>query len=227
MVAMESDETNTLRARYPVVEQTVTATGRTWTLSAVTDQDALIRRVESDADLEQFPYGLMLWASALGLAERLGRDPAEVTGRRVLEIGAGVGLAGIVARWLGAEVTQTDYQEEALTLCRVNAARNGVSGIRHTLGDWRDWPAALTGFDQVIGSDVLYERSLHGTLAALLPRLVAPGGSVLLSDPLRPQALEFVEGLERAGAWSVTMEGAAVPWEGNRKDLALFTLLKR
>lgn len=213
--------------RYPLVEVAVHAGGRHWNLTAVSDQDALIRQVRTEADLAAFPFGLMLWPSALALADAL---PALLSPSRachVLEIGAGLGLAGFAAASLGARVTQTDNHEDALALCRYNAARNGVLTETRT-GDWRNWPSDLPAFDLVIGSDVLYERTLHQTLADLLPRLVARGGKVVLSDPLRPQALEWIEQQERAGFWQVRMTGARVTPPGEAanaaKDAALFTL---
>jgi methylase of polypeptide subunit release factors len=90
----------------------------------VKDQDALIARVETEEDLENFPFGLMLWASAVALTEAIPHGE----GRRLLELGAGVGLAGLVARTRGWDVIQTDYDGQALALCQQNAVRNGITG---------------------------------------------------------------------------------------------------
>jgi predicted nicotinamide N-methyase len=227
MTALAMNEFRAIAARYPLVDVPVTAAGRDWIVTAVQDQDALIREVKTTADLEHFPYGLMLWASAVGLAEHLAREPERVRGRRVLEIGAGIGFAGMVARWLGADLTQTDYQADALTLCRHNAAQNGVDGIAWAIADWRNLPPALRDFELVLGADVLYERSLHPVLAEIFPCLLAPGGQILLADPIRPQALEFLERLEKTGAWSLRLEGTQIPWEDRRKDIALAFLQRK
>jgi predicted nicotinamide N-methyase len=218
---MGRDDLEAMRERYPLVDVPITAAGRPWTVTAVQDQDALIREVKTTHDLDHFPYGLMLWASAVGLAERLAREPELVRGKRVLEIGAGVGFAGLVARYLGADLTQTDYQTDALTLCRHNAEQNSVSGITWGIADWRNLPDDLLDFSIVIGADVLYERSLHPALEEIFPRLVAPDGLILLSDPIRPQALDFLDRQEASGAWSVHLEGISVPWEGGQKEIAL------
>ena len=198
----------------------MTISGREWTLAEASSPDALVARVETDADLAAFPYGLLLWPSAIALAERLTAEPALVRGARVLELGAGVGLPGLVAQHLGGVVTQTDHQPAPLALARRNARRNGVAGIVTQEGDWRRFPT-LPPFDVVLGSDILYERALHPALLALLPSVVAPGGLLLLSDPLRPQSTVFVDALERAG-WRVTMAAQTVAWREERKEIALF-----
>jgi predicted nicotinamide N-methyase len=170
----------------------------------------------------------MLWASAICLSERLTEKPSLVAGKRVLELGAGVGLPGLVAASLGARVTQTDYQEDALNLARHNARVNGVEDIIVRPGDWRDFFTEGLPYDVVIASDVLYERTLHAPLAALLPKLVTHGGAILLSDPLRPQAMEFLEKhVEASGEWAVAYEGRRVTIPGEPpeiKDTALICL---
>jgi hypothetical protein len=61
-----------------------------------------------------------------------------------------------------------------------------------------------------------------------LPKLVTYGGAILLSDPLRPQAMEFLEKhVEASGDWSVTYEGRRVTVPGEpaeTKDTALICL---
>lgn len=213
-----------LAARYPLVRENLVLGGKNWTITAVQDQEALIRGVHTDAQLAAFPYGMMLWASAIGLAERLTETPSLVSGKRVLEMGAGVGLAGLVAQSLGAQVTQTDYLPDILALCRYNASQNNIKGIECRTGDWRDWPDDLAGFDVVLGADILYERTLHKTLQDLLPRVIAPGGILLISDPLRPQAMDFAEQWEKEGAWRVTLEGRRVRRGSDDKDIGLFFL---
>ena len=84
----EEEEEETLAdlaARYPLTEMALSIGGRRWTLTSVEDQDALIDGAQTEADLAHFPYGLLLWESALGLAERLAAEPGLVRGKRVLE----------------------------------------------------------------------------------------------------------------------------------------------
>jgi predicted nicotinamide N-methyase len=206
---------------YPVVTREVDIGGRTWSVTAVENQDQLLEGVQTDHDVDYFPYGILLWASAIGLAAHLDENPALVRGRRTLEIGCGVGLAGLVAAALGGIVTQTDYLVDAIMLSGHNAARNGIGGIDLIQADWRDFPD-LEPFEVVLGSDVLYERAMHSVLGPLLRRIVAPGGQLILSDPLRPQALDFVQAMESSG-WNVEIESWLLEWDGDRREIALFT----
>jgi predicted nicotinamide N-methyase len=220
-LSLELDKAK-LGERYPLVDRSVEAAGRIWRITAVESQDTLLEAVHTDSDLEIFPYGLLLWASAIGLAQLLAEKRSLIQGKRVLEIGSGAGLPGIVAQSLGANVSQSDYQSDALLLSRINAAQNGVQGIETFIADWREFNPERK-YDVVIGSDVMYERSVHDALAEVLERAVAPGGLILLSDPMRPQAMEFMDRMEREGH-RYRMESEPVWWEGERREIAFFEI---
>lgn len=197
------------RVNVPLVTLEVPVGGREWQVTAVQNQDALL---DASEDFEHFPFGLLLWESAVGLARRLAAQPDLVAGRRVLELGAGVGFAGMVAQALGAEVWQTDHQAQALVLARENAEKNGVSSIRQFLADWRTWDHAAK-YDVILGADILYDRPMHFFLETIFRRNLTPDGLLLLSDPGRPQALECMARLETAG-WQISLEMQTVRLEG-------------
>ena len=135
----------------------------------------------------------------MGLSQRLAEEPSLVQGKRVLELGAGTGLPGLVARSLGACVWQTDHMDDALNVAALNERENALAGIRRFRADWRDW-VEPTSFDVILGADILYDTALYGSIAAILDRSLAPGGRVLLADPGRPQAWQFLSELETGGA---------------------------
>ncbi len=195
--------------QVPLVTAEVPVGERIWRVTCVQNQDALLDVAET---FEHFPFGFLLWESAVGLARRLAAAPEQVAGRSVLELGAGVGLPGIVAHALGGAVRQTDHQAGALALAQRNALQNGVTGITAFLADWRDWRHS-TRYGVVLGADILYERSLHYDLERVFVRCIAPGGCLLLADPGRPQSLEFVARLEKFG-WQVEMETQTVLLDG-------------
>ncbi|NWH69107.1 MT21D methyltransferase, partial [Geococcyx californianus] len=67
--------------------------------------------------------GSVVWDAALVLAKFLESGARPLARRRVLELGAGTGAAGIVAAALGANVTVTDL-EELQELLAANIERN-------------------------------------------------------------------------------------------------------
>jgi methyltransferase-like protein 23 len=170
--------------------------GRLWRIWCVEDQNYLL---SVTTRLEHLPYGLLLWESSVGLSQRLAEEPSLVQGKRVLELGAGTGLPGLVARSLGASVWQTDQMDDVLKVAALNERENALTGIRRFRADWRDW-VEPTSFDVILGADILYDAAMYGSIAAILDRSLAPDGRVLLADPGRPQAWEFLSELENGGA---------------------------
>lgn len=200
-------------ANLPLVTSQVRIGERLWEVTAVQNQDALVDAID---DLEHLPYGFLLWESAVGLARHLCANPGLVEGKRVLELGCGVGIPGIVAAALGAEVYQTDHQQGVLTLARQNAARNGVTGIVQFLADWREWNHTAK-YQVLLGADILYERAMHFYLEEIFRRSLAHDGCLLISDPVRPQAMEFLEHLERVG-WKMELNTTRVQIDEEAAD---------
>ena len=148
---------------------------------------------------ERLPYWAELWPSAHVLAARLAAAPP--AGRAVVELGCGVGLPSVVCALGGARVLATDWYEEALAFTAANA-RGAGARLETMAVDWSAPPPALLArppADLVIAADVLYEARNGPAIAALLPRLVAPGGEALVADPRRPHAPGLIDPLVAAG----------------------------
>ena len=149
--------------------------------------DELIDEEAFDED-EFLPYWAELWPSGLALAHVV--EGLELAGRRVLELGAGLGLPSLAAALRGADVLATDWADDAVDLLRENAARNGVA-LRAERVRWDEPGLVLAGapWDLVLCADVLYEQRNADLLLELLPRL---GSELLLADPGRPFAAAFL-----------------------------------
>jgi predicted nicotinamide N-methyase len=139
------------------------------------------------------PFWAVLWRSGVALARELAEAPP--AGRRVVELGCGLGAPSLVAARAGATALATDEAPEALELVRLNARENGLD-VATARVDWNaaDDLIARGPFDLALAADVLYERPSAALLLSLLPRLAR---EVWLADPGRPAATVFLENAVR------------------------------
>ncbi|MEJ3587228.1 class I SAM-dependent methyltransferase [Pseudomonas bubulae] len=120
------------------------------------------------------PYWAFCWASGLALARFLAEQPQWVKGKRILDFGAGSGVAAIAAARAGAlEVVACDLDPLALAACRANAQLNDVA-----LGYSSDFFAEADRFDLILVADVLYDREN----LPLLDQFPTRGQQTLIAD---------------------------------------------
>ena len=214
---------HTPAGEVPLQESRLVAAGREWTLlhtGAVLTREDEARVIDEQRD--RLPYGIALWPAAIALAHEVASRADAFRDRRVLELGAGTGLPGLVAAALGAQVVQTDRDELALSVCRRNGARNGVGAIEYRLVDWATWDDAGR-YDWILGADILYGESTHPHLRRIFTANLAPGGRVLLADPFRGASLRLLEALEADG-WAIAVSKWQVGEEAAMRPVGLFEL---
>jgi predicted nicotinamide N-methyase len=119
-------------------------------------------------------------------------------GRRVLELGCGLGLPSLVAARLGADVTATDFHPHNGPFFLANARENGLDRIRYERMDWR-LPHLPGDFDIVLGSDLIYEPDMVAPFVGCATRYCVPGGLLLFADPGRKNLQRTCTALEKAG----------------------------
>ncbi len=192
------------------VREAVFIDERTFTIERPVDSDALFDHpwVRSAYASDGYtPYWATLWPSARMLAKAVVREPWETYPQpvRVLEVGCGLGLAGIACLARGLDVTFSDVDETALAFVAENVRLNGFkAGFRTLPLDFRCPPDDVK-YPVVIGSDLMYEERLVNPLVRLLGAVLAPGGVCLIADPDRPAARHFKWKLMEAG-YEVTPE---------------------
>ena len=136
-----------------------------------------------------WPLFGLLWPAGCVLAEQMSH--IDFAGRRVLEVGCGLGLASLVAQARGADVTASDRHPLADTFLRANAALNHLPRIRFHRGDWTALGDELGRFDLIVGSDLLYDRALPVPLAGFIERHAAGSSEVIVVDPDRGMQAPF------------------------------------
>ena len=154
-----------------------------------------------------FGVAAVVWDAAIILGrylEKLGTS--HFHGKKVIELGAGTALVGMVASLLGADVTVTD-RESALDITTTNIERNfgRESGIKIQELEWgktvdKDFP---TPYDFVLGADVVYIEETFKDLIKTLNDLCDENTSVLLSARIRYERdNHFLKLLSESFSWA-------------------------
>ncbi len=144
------------------------------------------------------PFWAFAWPGSQALARYLLAEPARVRGKRVLDFGAGGGLAAIAAAHLGAAyVLACDLDPIAVVAQRLNAELNGVS-FESSSDDLVERELEV---DVVLVGDVCYERAAAERVTPWLRKVAEIGALVLLADPGRSYAPS--DGLELLATYDV------------------------
>ncbi|XP_015874557.2 uncharacterized protein LOC107411479 [Ziziphus jujuba] len=150
--------------------------------------------------------GTTVWDASLVFAKflekncRRGRfSPSKLKGKRVIELGAGCGVAGFGMALLGCDVVATD-QKEVLPLLRRNVERNTSRIVQMNPGsdtfgsiqvaelNWGNEDhirAVGPPFDYIIGTDVVYAENLLEPLLQTIFALSGPKTTIVLGYEIR------------------------------------------
>lgn len=136
-----------------------------------------------------WPLFGVIWDSSKILAHFM--SDFDISGKRILEVGCGIGLASLVLNHRAADITATDYHPEAERFMNENVRINNDNLIPFTRTGWGDMEDALGKFDLIIGSDLLYERDHINLLAGFIDRHTKQHCEVIIVDPGRGNHSNF------------------------------------
>ena len=138
-----------------------------------------------------FPLWTKIWEASLILANRIAGLPPQ-HGQRWLELGAGLGVVGVVATAFQHEVTITEYDRHALDFIHANAQLNGCTPHAIHRLDWMR-PDLGTRFDRIVGSELIYNENNFPALRTLFLSLLKPDGEILLAGEVRQTSAPFLD----------------------------------
>jgi predicted nicotinamide N-methyase len=167
--------------------------------------DQACERESSGLTGQRVPYWAAVWESAQGVVGQILESKWIEPGTTVLDLGCGMGLAGLLLAEAGMSVTMVDYEEEALMVARINASRVGADLVKSLpkvgLCDWQTDRLGVK-FGSIVGSDVLYDREQWEGLDRFWREHLDTAGQVILGEPMRPKADEFEAWVSSKG-WQV------------------------
>jgi len=177
---------------------------RTFTIEGPAEMDALLDHpvvTTAFATDEYMPYWADIWPAARMLAEVIAVEPFVSTSDQpliALELGCGLGVAGVVALSRDVRVIFSDYELTALRFAANNAQRNGFTNFDTLALDWRFPPMGLQ-VPIILAADLIYEMRNLDPLLTLIEKVLTPDGICLLSDKDRPPATRFRAMLDERG----------------------------
>jgi predicted nicotinamide N-methyase len=191
-------------------------------LHLLTAQDARIRRLKRTHRCAV--HGQKVWRSASVLLDYFQEYPLD-KGLKILELGAGWGLAGIYcAQRFNAQVTALDIDPAVFPYLELHAQLNDVA-----ITPWQLDFSALTdthlqAFDLVIGSDICFWDQQSEVLLALMEKLQRLAIRTIIADPGRPPFLNVVDTLlSQPAAHTLAVENWSVPHPFNLHGVILDT----
>ncbi|XP_069509458.1 EEF1A lysine methyltransferase 3 [Ambystoma mexicanum] len=130
-----------------------------------------------------------VWEAALALCYYFEEQGLDFHGKKVIELGAGTGIVGILAILLGGNVTITDLPK-ALKQIRENVAANVPLGspIKPQVCalswgvDQEEFPR---DYDFILGADIVYLQETYPALLRTFQHLCGPCATIYLSAKMR------------------------------------------
>ncbi|MDP2166434.1 MAG: methyltransferase domain-containing protein [Hydrogenophaga sp.] len=186
---------------YQVKTETITLAGVDWHMRCLLDTQQYADPANTSGALGIPPAGWSLfgqvWPSARVLALAMQTHP--LTGKRVLEMGAGLALSSLVMHRRGANVTASDWHPLTELFLKENLLLNGLGPLKYQAGNWETDNPLLGRFDLIVGSDLLYERQQPAQLAGFIHCHAAPGAQIIIVDPDRGNRAAFGREMDALG----------------------------
>ena len=142
-----------------------------------------------------FPFWARIWPSAIAMSTFLQTETDWIEGKRVLELGAGIGLPSFVMAAHAAEMIISDHAPDAVALIEKNIRYTGLQHVKARLLDWNDFPDDITA-EVLLLSDINYADDQFEPLLILIRKFLEQGTTILLSTPHRINVNPFVSALQ-------------------------------
>ncbi|KAM5254159.1 EEF1A lysine methyltransferase 3 isoform 3-T4 [Hipposideros larvatus] len=130
-----------------------------------------------------------VWEAALSLCNYFESQNVDFRGKKVIELGAGTGIVGILAALQGGDVTITDLPL-ALEQIQGNVQANVPAGGRAQVCalSWGINQHVFPGdYDLVLGADIVYLEPTFPLLLGTLQHLCGTHGTIYLASKMREE----------------------------------------
>ena len=188
-----------LAALGPLLQEQVILGEHTFPMWRPAEPDRLLEHpdtVEAFGLDEYMPYWCDLWPVSRMLARAV-LNHTWKAGTTVLEIGCGLGMAGVAALAQGMHVVFSDYDATALRFAAANALHQGYRNFELLPMNWCQPPQRQ--FPVILGADLLYEIRSVAPVIDLINAMLAPLGTAWITDQDRTPSTLWRKSLKDQG----------------------------
>jgi predicted nicotinamide N-methyase len=178
---------NRIKSKYKLTFDRFEVGEKRFRLLKIADLEEFLDGKDPFANVSEFPFWIRLWDAAMVLAYVLGSQ-RDTEGKRLLELGAGLGAPGLAAAAAGYTVTLSDYEDIIMDFQRVSAAASGLKEIDFVHLDWLQ-PQTLAPFDVLVGAEILFRDTFFQPLLDIFSTLLKPDGTIFLAHDATRQSL--------------------------------------
>ncbi|ABE44505.1 class I SAM-dependent methyltransferase [Polaromonas sp. JS666] len=171
-----------------------------------------------------WPLFGQLWPSGRVLAHVM--QTFELEGKRILELGCGLGLASLIVHRRGGDITASDCHPLAAAFLLENLKLNQLPAMKYQMGNWSRANPLLERFDLIIGSDILYDRGQPQTLSQFIDLHAQPDVEVLIVDPDRGNRIAFNRNMDLLGYAHTQTRISQLPGTGGKYKGRLLRYLR-
>lgn len=142
-----------------------------------------------------FPFWAKIWPAAKAMTSFLQNEPQWITNKRVLEIGAGIGLPSLSVAKFASSIIISDHSSDAIELIQKNLNYLKINNATAICLDWNDFPSKIIA-DTILLSDINYDPTQFEALNSLILHFLNQGSTLIISTPQRITATPFIHILE-------------------------------
>lgn len=178
---------NRIREKYSLTFDSLTVGENKIRLLKIADLEEFLDGKDPFAEVSEFPFWIRLWDAAMILSYVLGAQK-ETKGKRLLELGAGLGAPGLAAAAAGFDVTLSDYEDIIMDFQKVSAAASGLTTVQFSHLDWLK-PIDIEPFDVLAGAEILFRDEFFAPLLNIFKTCLKPDGMIYLAHDSKRKSL--------------------------------------
>jgi len=122
-----------------------------------------------------------------------------ISNKKILELGCGIGLSSLVLNKRGANIVATDYHPEVVRYLKLNTELNEDKEIKFFQSDWNNEDINIGQYDTIIGSDLLYEDEHAFKVAKFITVHASEKAEVFIVGPDRGLQKKFDKEMQLMG----------------------------